>query len=55
MDKIREYLEMLRYFKDNPHELERLNQCVDCKKLYQCNIENDDENGMCKQYIPLSS
>lgn len=46
--------EFLEYLKANPHEAERCNQCFNCRKLQRCNIDdNEDENGMCKEYVPV--
>lgn len=53
---IDELKELLNYLKDNPHEKDRFNQCFNCLKLRNCNGDcKEDENGMCKGYIPIGS
>ena len=47
---------LLKYLKDNPHEAERFNQCFNCLKLRTCKKDcEEDENGMCKEHIPIGS
>lgn len=48
--------ELLKYLQDNPHEAERFNQCFNCLKLGKCKKDcEEDENGMCKECIPIGS
>lgn len=47
---------LLEYLKDNPHEVERFNQCFNCLKLGTCEKNcKEDKHGMCKECIPISS
>lgn len=47
---------LLKYLKENPHEAERFNQCFNCLKLKSCKKDcEEDENGMCKECVPIGS
>ena len=48
--------DLLKYLKENPHEAERFNQCFNCLKLKDCKNDcKEDENGMCKECVPIRS
>lgn len=47
---------LLKYLKENPHEAERFNQCFNCLKLKSCKKDcEEDENGMCKECVPIGN
>lgn len=47
---------LLKYLKENLHEAERFNQCFNCLKLKSCKKDcEEDENGMCKECVPIGS
>lgn len=47
---------LLKYLKENPHETERFNQCFNCLKLKSCKKDcEEDENGMCKECVPIGN
>lgn len=48
--------ELLKYLQENSHEAERFNQCFNCLNLENCKVDcKEDENGMCKVYIPIGN